>query len=103
MECERDKLKSDIFEAHQRSTMLAQEVDEQNNRLERNTQALLHRTESKYIEQIHELQKRLTGEKEYLQQSLNTVESQLKSFKEEEMKLKSQISSLTQVCEMRNP
>jgi len=97
MECEREKLKSDIFDAHRRSEMLAQEVDEQNTRVERNTQALLHKTEGKYLEQIHELQKRFSTEKEYLQQSLKTLESQLSIFKEEEAALKSQISSLSQV------
>jgi DNA-binding transcriptional regulator YiaG len=97
MECERDKLKSDISEAHQRSTMLAQEVDEQNSRLERNTQALLQKTESKYMDQIHQLQRRFNVEKESFQHSLNAVESQLNNYKDEETRLKHQITSLSQV------
>ncbi len=77
--------------------MLAQEVDEQNSRLERNTQALLQKTESKYMDQIHQLQRRFNVEKESFQHSLNAVESQLNNYKDEETRLKHQITSLSQV------
>jgi len=97
MECERDKLKSDVLEAHQRSSLLAQEVDEQNSRLEKNSQMLIQKLESKYSEQIHELQQKFLFEKESLQQALMLAEAQLSTLQENDAKLKSQILKLNNV------
>ncbi|OXA42644.1 ninein [Folsomia candida] len=94
MEGERDKLRSDIFEAHQRSSLLAQEVDEQNARLEKNGQILLQKMEAKYAEQLHELQVKFGSEKESLQQALYLAESQLKSLAGDDSKLKGHITKL---------
>lgn len=99
MECERDKLKSDVYEAHQRSTVLAQEVDEQNARLEKNSQILLRKMEAKYTEQIQELQLKFSVEKDTLQQALQLAESQLKSLYEDDTRLKLQLTSLNNVIE----
>lgn len=96
IECERDKLKADIVDAHQRSALMAQEVDEQNARLERNSQMVLRKMEMKYNEQIQDLQDRFTIEKETLQQALHVAETKLKELQEEDNKLKLQINKINE-------
>lgn len=96
IECERNKLKTDIVDAHQRSAIIAQEVDEQNARLERNSQQLIRKMELKYNEQIQEIQNRFSVEKDSLQQALQLTEAKLKEIQEEEINLKSQINKLNQ-------
>lgn len=96
IECERDKLKADIVDAHQRSALIAQEVDEQNARLERNSQLVLRKMEMKYNEQIQDLQDRLSAEKESLQQALHATETKLNELQEEDNKLKVQINKLNE-------
>ncbi|CAL8099962.1 unnamed protein product [Orchesella dallaii] len=96
IECERDKLKADILDAHQRSALIAQEVDEQNSRLERNSQMLLRKMEIKYNEQIQDIQNRFSSEKESLQQALHLAETKLKELQDEDSKLKTQINKLNE-------
>jgi uncharacterized membrane protein YcaP (DUF421 family) len=91
-----------VFDAHQRSSLLAQEVDEQNSRLEKNGQMLIQKMESKYSEQIHELQQKYVAEKESLQQALLLAESQLSALQENDAKLKSQIAKLNNVRDRVN-
>lgn len=97
MEGERDKLRSDILEAHQRSSLLAQEVDEQNARLEKNSQLVLQKMEASYAEQLVELQGKFGAEKESLQNALLLAESQLKSLEGNDSKLKGVINKLNNV------
>lgn len=96
IECERDKLKADIVDAHQRSALIAQEVDEQNARLERNSEMVLRKMEMKYNEQMTELQDRFSSEKDSLQQALLIAETKLKELQEEDSKLKSQLNKLNE-------
>lgn len=96
IECERDKLKADILDAHQRSALIAQEVDEQNSKLERSSQMLIRKMEIKYNEQIHDIQNRFTSEKESLQQALHLAETKLRELQDEDNKLKIQMTKLNE-------
>eukprot|EP00094_Tigriopus_californicus_P012704 TCALIF_12281-PA protein Name:"Similar to NINL Ninein-like protein (Homo sapiens)" AED:0.06 eAED:0.06 QI:7/0.87/0.70/0.94/0.87/0.94/17/222/1708 len=95
---ERDKLRLDVSEANQRSLLLAQEIDDQNARLEKSSQVKFRELEQKYVDQIRELQGELSSEKEqhqYVSLELDSRQRMIsEKMNEKESKMREQIRNL---------
>ncbi|CAB4060839.1 NINL [Lepeophtheirus salmonis] len=95
---ERDKLRADLNDANHRATLLAQEIDDQNARLETNSRLQMEQLESRYSGEIKEIQNLLSKEREQNQNLVREFELKDKCLHEklleQEGKLKEEISLL---------
>ncbi|XP_013414596.1 ninein-like protein isoform X3 [Lingula anatina] len=93
---ERDKLKSDVNDALNRSTILVKEADERHMKMEKESETKIKLLEKKYQDQIKQLQSKLEEETEHLttqaRKQKQKLEQELNSMKEEEIKYKDQIA-----------
>uniref|UniRef100_T1IIF3 EF-hand domain-containing protein n=1 Tax=Strigamia maritima TaxID=126957 RepID=T1IIF3_STRMM len=74
---ERNKLKTDVTEANFRASMLAQEVDDQNSKLEKASQNKIRLIEKKYKEQLQALLEELSTEKDQVASQVLKAQSAL--------------------------
>ncbi|XP_040583976.1 uncharacterized protein [Lepeophtheirus salmonis] len=95
---ERDKLRADLNDANHRATLLAQEIDDQNARLETNSRLQMEQLENRYSGEIKEIQNLLSKEREQNQNLVREFELKDKCLHEklleQEGKLKEEISLL---------
>ena len=64
LKSEKEKLRSDIVEANQRSAIMAQEIDDQNAKLESAGKQRLWEMEQRHSESIRRLNSELSAEKD---------------------------------------
>ncbi|XP_054153664.1 blastoderm-specific protein 25D-like [Oppia nitens] len=97
---ERNRLRINIYEANSRADLLAQEVDDQNAKLEASSHNKLILLEKKYNEQIRCLQEELQKERETLdKQSFHLredISKELTAAQEQTVRLKDKIAVLKQ-------
>lgn len=94
MNAEREKLRCDIAEANYRSSLLAQEIDENHAKMEKNTQKQVKLLEQRHAEVLKELTSQFTGDKEQMSILNSKLEKRIASLETEETKLKSTIHSI---------
>lgn len=91
---EKEKLKFDISEANNRSTLLAQEVDENVLKMELNTENKVKQLESKHSEVLRELSDQFSNEKEQMLLSNQDLEEKIKTLESEELMLRDNLQSV---------
>lgn len=91
MHAEREKLKCDVLEANNRATMLAQEVDENHAKMERNTQNQVKLLEQRHTDILKELTDQFNGEKEHLSLVNKNLEEKISCLENEESKLQNDL------------
>ena len=94
---EKVKLQSINEELTKQSQMLAQEIDEQNTKLELTNKLLMENLVHKYEEQISELKSEFNSEKCLLTESIKEYETTITSMKEEETRAKIEMIRLQSV------
>ncbi|XP_045107729.1 ninein-like [Portunus trituberculatus] len=96
---ERDKLKQDLGEANQRVSLLAQDLDDHNARMEAASHLQLQELERQYKEQVRELQEAVVGEREAAREQVSAAAKELHAhnshLQEEESRLKAALAALT--------
>lgn len=89
---EREKLKCDVIEANNRATLLAQEVDDNHARMERNTQNQVRLLEQRHADILKEMNEQFTNEKEQASFLNQRLEQKIVLLENEEAKLRSDLS-----------
>ncbi|XP_018336876.1 ninein [Agrilus planipennis] len=92
MHAEREKLKSDVMEANNRASLLAQEVDDNHARMEKNTQNHVRLLEQKHSDIIKEVTDQFISEKEQMTQLNQSLQQKIKSIEHEEARLREELS-----------
>lgn len=91
MYAEREKLKCDVTEANNRATLLAQEVDDNHARMERNTQNQVKLLEQRHADILKELNEQFSNDKEQASQMNQRLEQRISSLEIEESKLRNDL------------
>ncbi|CAG7820960.1 unnamed protein product [Allacma fusca] len=91
---ERNKLQSMNDELTKHTQILAQEIDEQNTKLELNNKILIDNLMHKYEEQIAQLRSDFNAEKNIMGENIRDFENTINSFKTEEVRSKSEMTRL---------
>lgn len=91
MQAEREKLKSDVLEANNRATLLAQEVDDNHSRMEQNTLNQVKLLEQRHADIIKEIKSQYTQDKEQLATMKETLQNRIISLELEITKLKNDL------------
>ncbi|XP_015838739.1 ninein homolog isoform X2 [Tribolium castaneum] len=91
MHAEREKLKCDVFEANNRAKLLAQEVDDNHVKMERNTQNQVRLIEQRHSDILKEITQQYAGDKEHLSALNQTLEAKICSLEQEVNKLKNDL------------
>lgn len=91
MQAEREKLKSDVIEANNRATLLAQEVDDNHLRMEQNTLNQVKLLEQRHADIIKEIKSQYTQDKEQLAMMKETLNNRIISLELEITKLKNDL------------
>lgn len=91
MQAEREKLKSDVLEANNRATLLAQEVDDNHSRMEQNTINQVKLLEQRHADIIREIKSQYTQDKEQLATMKETLQNRIISLELEITKLKNDL------------
>lgn len=91
MQAEREKLKSDVVEANNRATLLAQEVDDNHSRMEQNTLNQVKLLEQRHSDILKELKHQYTQDKDQLNNIKESLENRILSLEQEISKLKNDL------------
>ncbi|XP_044731820.1 ninein-like protein [Chrysoperla carnea] len=94
LNAERDKLKSDINDANQRASLLAQEVDDNHAKMEKATKEQVRHLEQRHADIVKDLTEQLTGEREQATLLSHKLEKRVASLEAEEMRLKMELSTV---------
>ncbi|XP_023245896.1 myosin heavy chain, skeletal muscle, adult [Copidosoma floridanum] len=94
LRCERDKLRLDLGEANDRANLFAQEIDEQQARMDKFRENQLRQLEHRHTEALKSLSDLQQLEREKSTGVLKTLEEQLQAFQLEELRLKAELASL---------
>lgn len=89
---EREKLKCDVAEANNRATLLAQEVDDNHARMERNTQNQVKLLEQRHSDILKEINEQFANEKEQANLLNQTLQQKINCLENEEAKLRGELS-----------
>ncbi|GAB6021743.1 hypothetical protein CHUAL_004321 [Chamberlinius hualienensis] len=96
MVIEREKLRGDVAEANSRATLMAQEVDDHQIKLENSSQLKITNLEKKYQEQIRRLQEDLESERELFNNQMSmdkqSLEEELANLRETETRSREQLA-----------
>ncbi|KAK9877002.1 hypothetical protein WA026_016029 [Henosepilachna vigintioctopunctata] len=93
LNAERDKLKYDITEANNRATLLAQEVDDNHQKMQENTQNQVKLLEQRHSDILKNLSKQFLEEKEELNQFNYKLEQKICNLELESSKLKNDLAA----------
>lgn len=88
---EREKLKCDVVEANNRATLLAQEVDDNHARMERNTQNQVRLLEQRHADILREMNEQYTNDKEQAGLLNHQLEQKIVMLENEEAKLRNDL------------
>lgn len=88
---EREKLKCDVIEANNRATLLAQEVDDNHARMERNTQNQVRLLEQRHADILKEINEQFVNEKEQTGLLNHRLEQKIVMLENEEAKLRNEL------------
>lgn len=88
---EREKLKCDVSEANNRATLLAQEVDDNHARMERNTQNQVKLLEQRHADILKEMNEQFANDKEQATLLNHTLEQKIACLESEEAKLRNEL------------
>lgn len=91
MQAEREKLKSDVLEANNRATLLAQEVDDNHSRMEQSTLNQVKLLEQRHADIIKEMKLQYSQDKEQLATMKDSLENRIMSLELEISKLKNDL------------
>lgn len=91
MQAEREKLKSDVTEANNRATLLAQEVDDNHSKMEQNTLNQVKLLEQRHLHILNEMKQQYTLDKEQQASMKETLENRILSLEQEISKLKNDL------------
>ncbi|KAJ3642346.1 hypothetical protein Zmor_025141 [Zophobas morio] len=91
MHAEREKLKCDVVEANNRAKLLAQEVDDNHLKMERNTQNQVKLMEQRHSDILKEITQQYANDKEHLSALNQTLEDKICSLEQEVNKLKNDL------------
>lgn len=91
MHAEREKLKCDVFEANNRAKLLAQEVDDNHMKMERNTQNQVKLIEQRHSDILKEITQQYTSDKEQLSALNQSLEQKIANLEMEVTKLKNDL------------
>lgn len=94
LNAERDKLRCDIADANFRASLLAQEVDDNHARIEKNTQKQVRLLEQKHSDILKELTTQYANDKEHMTHLNTQLEKRVLSLEAEEVKMKSTLSAI---------
>ncbi|XP_017779108.1 PREDICTED: blastoderm-specific protein 25D isoform X2 [Nicrophorus vespilloides] len=88
MQVEREKLKCDIFKANNRSTMLAQEVDDNVAKMEANTQKHVKLLEQRHADLVKEVTEQFLVDKKKLTEVNHNLEGKIRTLETEEARIR---------------
>lgn len=91
MHAEKEKLKCDVFEANNRANLLAQEVDDNHIKMERNTQNQVKLLEQRHTDILRDITQQYSSEKEQLSAINQDLEKRILNLEQEVVKLKSDL------------
>lgn len=91
MHAEREKLKGDVFEANNRAKLLAQEVDDNHSKMERNTQNQVRLLEQRHNDILKEVTQQCASEKEQISSLNHKLEDKILNLEHEVGKLKNDL------------
>lgn len=91
MQAEREKLKSDVIEANNRATLLAQEVDDNHSRMEQNTLNQVKLLEQRHNDIMKEMKLQYSQDKEQLTAMKDSLQNRITTLEQEIMKLKNDL------------
>lgn len=91
---ERDKLRSDIGEANDRANLFAQEMDEQQNRMEKCRKDQLRQLELRQVETIKNLNDQYRLDREKNTSAIKSLEELLEASQFEEKKLRTELMNV---------
>lgn len=91
MQAEREKLKSDVSEANNRATLLAQEVDDNHSRMEQNTLNQVKLLEHRHADILKEMKLQYSQDKDQLANVKESLQSRITSLEQEITKLKNDL------------
>ncbi|XP_015122393.1 blastoderm-specific protein 25D [Diachasma alloeum] len=90
---ERDKLRTDVAEANERASLLAQEIDENHIKLEKSRKEQIKQLELKHTEVIRELTHQNSSEREAQSLTMKSLSEQVQSLQQEEQSIRSKLAS----------
>lgn len=91
MQAEREKLKSDVLEANNRATLLAQEVDDNHSRMEQSTLNQVKLLEQRHADIIKDMKLQYSQDKEQLVTMKDSLENRIINLESEISKLKNDL------------
>lgn len=92
MQAERDKLKGDIAEANNRATLLAQEVDDNHAKMEKNTRKQVRLLEQRHADILKDITEQCAAEKDQMSVLNRNLEERITSIESEEAKLRNDLN-----------
>ncbi|XP_019870125.2 ninein isoform X2 [Aethina tumida] len=92
MHAEREKLKCDVVEANNRSTLLAQEVDDNHSRMEQNTLNQVKLLEQRHADILKEVTQQYSRDKDQLTNINLSLEEKIVNLEQEVLKLKNDLA-----------
>lgn len=91
MQAEREKLKSDVVEANNRATLLAQEVDDNHSRMEQNTLNQVKLLDQRHSDVMKEMKLQYSQDKEQLTSMKESLQNRITTLEQEITKLKNDL------------
>lgn len=91
---EKDKLRSDIVEANNRATLLAQDVDDHHLKIQESTRNQVKLLEQRHSEILKNLSKKFSEEKEEFREFNYSLEQKISNLEQESSKLKNDLSTV---------
>lgn len=91
MQAEREKLKSDVVEANNRATLLAQEVDDNHSRMEQNTLNQVKLLDQRHSDIMKEMKLQYSQDKEQLTSMKESLQNRITTLEQEITKLKNDL------------
>ena len=91
MHAEREKLRCDVTEANNRASLLAQEVDDNHAKMERNTQKQVKLLEQRHADLLRDITEQYATEKDQLSALNKTLEGRINNLESEESKLRNDL------------
>ncbi|XP_022900115.2 ninein homolog [Onthophagus taurus] len=92
MQAEREKLKSDVSEANNRASLLAQEVDDNHAKMEKSTLKQVRHLEQRHSEILKDLTEQFSNEKDQMSSLNKNLEERIKNLETEEYRLRSDLN-----------
>ncbi|KAF7285740.1 hypothetical protein GWI33_010159, partial [Rhynchophorus ferrugineus] len=93
LQAEREKLKLDVYEANNRATLLAQEVDDHHTRMEQNSVNQVKLLEQRHADMLRDITSQYSKDKEQLYVINKSLEDKIATLETETIKLKNDLTT----------